>query len=464
MGQVYSKWFELIGDPSWQHMPWKHWKDPLGQFKVLPTFAVIEWTYRIAAWTCFLHARKTGGLPLWFSGFLCGTANDIFFMFLPFCDNFWQGQASVMITPRLPLYIVEMYMTILYLSSVGARQFNLPYLSEAALTGLMAHVLYGVYDINGPPFLWWTWHDGDPSISARQQNAPLGSSMWILTYISLHQLLLRFCEFPESNANVHRVLTEALKAVLEKLPAKAQGLAKTFKAFEILDKLKPLQLFLNQSSWATRIAWSGLVCTPMFMSLMGVFQIFSLDTVGIPGKRTYRLTLAVYIALVIRGFRHAHKSGALYLPKLRTTHKWNFRLLLITLGFYAVNFGICLKGDPEKHISTGCHQTYNKKSKVVRDVMGFKREDHISENGPKEFSRHDYQLPSKEEHGTIGPDGTKIIRPTSQEPDSEWYTVKGKPRLDKAGDLKLLSIFSLIGCTVYSLAFTNKFSLPSYTG
>jgi hypothetical protein len=47
------------------------------------------------------------------------------------------------------------------------RQFNLPYVSEATLTGLLAHVLYGVYDINGPPNLWWTWHDGDPSISKR---------------------------------------------------------------------------------------------------------------------------------------------------------------------------------------------------------------------------------------------------------------------------------------------------------
>jgi len=57
-------------------------------------------------------------------------------MFMPFCDNFWQAQASVMITPRLPLYIVEMYATIIYLSSTAARQFNLPYLSEATLTGM----------------------------------------------------------------------------------------------------------------------------------------------------------------------------------------------------------------------------------------------------------------------------------------------------------------------------------------
>ena len=34
------------------------------------------------------------------------------------------------------------------------------------------------------------------------------------------------------------------------------------------------------------IAAVGSVCTPLFMILMGVFQDFSLDRIGIPGPRT----------------------------------------------------------------------------------------------------------------------------------------------------------------------------------
>jgi hypothetical protein len=98
----------ISSDHPWQHWPWRHYKSPLAQRQVMPTFFAIEWTYRLAAYSCLAHAAKTDGLPVWFSAWLCGTANDIFFMFMPFCDNFWQAQASVMITPRLPLYIVEM--------------------------------------------------------------------------------------------------------------------------------------------------------------------------------------------------------------------------------------------------------------------------------------------------------------------------------------------------------------------
>merc|ERR1712216_286754 len=62
-------------------------------------------------------------------------------------------------------------------------------IGQSCLTGLLAHCYYGVYDVNGPRYLWWTWHDGDPAISERQKNAPLGSSLWILTYCGLQSLL-----------------------------------------------------------------------------------------------------------------------------------------------------------------------------------------------------------------------------------------------------------------------------------
>lgn len=195
-----------------------------------------------------------------------------------------------------------------------------------------------VYDINGPPFLWWTWHDSDPSISKRQQNAPLGSSMWILTYISIHSLLLRWTEYPY--ARLSGDLKLFVESMLKKLPIIATTLSAKLKVFAILELLKKLQTKLNTSAWAVRIGFSGAVCTPLFMSLMGVFQVFSMDTIGIPGKRTYKLTLLIYTLITIRGFLKASKSGALFLPKHKSTVQANKILLFVTAAFYSANIGL----------------------------------------------------------------------------------------------------------------------------
>ena len=482
MGAVYSKFLQVIGNEDWERFPWKGWKSPAKQFKVLPTFVVIEWTYRLAAWSCLVHAMKTNGVPLWFSAWLCGTANDIFFMFLPFCDNFWQAQASVMITPRLPLYIVEMYATIIYLSTTAARQFNLPFVSEATLTGLLAHVLYGVYDINGPPFLWWTWHDSDAAITQRQQNAPLGSSIWILTYIMLHSLLLRWTEY--SYARLSGDLANFLRTVLTKLPTTARAVVDKLKLFTLLDLLKTLQTKLNGSSWAARIAFSGAVCTPLFMSLMGVLQIYSLDTIGIPGQRTYKLTLIAYTLITLRGFRKAYNSGALFLPKQKSTRKANKILLAVTSSFYAINlaiskshvcscqvyyerclnFGIliALLGDSKKHVSTGVHQKFSKKSHLVKDVMGFKREDHLLPGGPHGYSKDDYDLLPPADNGKVDAAGDKLIAPKEKDLDAHWYSVVGKERKDKPGDVRLMLKFITLGMLGYGAAFSNVGTLPAY--
>ena len=152
-----------------------------------------------AHFLAFLHARFMGAIDLWFASWICGTANDVFFMFLPFCDN-WQAQATIMLTPRLPLYIVSMYVVMIYYSNTAARRFGFASpLAEAMMTGLLMSLLYGVYDLNGPRFLWWTWHDSDAAIYERLGRAPVGSTMWILTYSCLCNLLFRWCRRAGTN-------------------------------------------------------------------------------------------------------------------------------------------------------------------------------------------------------------------------------------------------------------------------
>ena len=103
---VLSKLLELVGaGEEWKGMPWRVWTPPGEIWERMPTFVLAEWGYRASMLVALVHAIKTDRKKSFAAAVICGTANDIFFMFMPFCDNFWQAQGSVMITPRLPLYI-----------------------------------------------------------------------------------------------------------------------------------------------------------------------------------------------------------------------------------------------------------------------------------------------------------------------------------------------------------------------
>jgi len=198
------------------------------------------------------------------------------------------------------------------------------------------------------------------------------------------------------------------------------------------------------------------------MMLMGVYQIGSLDKIGVPGQRTYRLALASYIALVINGFRRAHNSGSLHLPKLRKTRDANFALLPYAAIFYAVNIAVAFKGDPTKHYSTGCHQKYSDHSRVVKDPLGYNREEHVFGDRPVGHSRDDYEFPPASEDNQPDPSGTPIIAPKPTGLASEWYTVKGIERPNGESDRRFLLFFSALGMLGFGTAFSGVLSRRSY--
>ena len=72
----------------------------------------------------------------WFSSLLTGSANDAFFMALPIVDNFWQSQACIMLTPRMPLYIPCVYVVFMYTSLIGAWRFKLSKFAQVRLFAL----------------------------------------------------------------------------------------------------------------------------------------------------------------------------------------------------------------------------------------------------------------------------------------------------------------------------------------
>ena len=176
------------------HLPWQAFMNPLEQWANQPTFLIGEYVIIACAVAALVHARRHGPahVLILVTALLAGTANDLIFMALPVVDNFWQAQATVMLTARVPLYIPCLYVVFMYWPTVAARRLGLSRWPTAALAGLLACLFYAPYDIVGARFLWWTWHDSDALVAARILGAPASSSLWVLTFVGSFALLLDF--------------------------------------------------------------------------------------------------------------------------------------------------------------------------------------------------------------------------------------------------------------------------------
>src|SRR5512139_2712291 len=136
-------------------MPWHVLKSPLAQWAVMPSFLVGEWLFIACALGALWHALSQRGearrrhVLVWVAALVAGTANDAIFMALPLVDNFWQAQATIMLTPRMPLYIPCVYVWFMYVPTVSVWRLGLPPLARSALAGLAAIIVYAPYDITG---------------------------------------------------------------------------------------------------------------------------------------------------------------------------------------------------------------------------------------------------------------------------------------------------------------------------
>ncbi|MFY0539045.1 hypothetical protein [Nannocystis pusilla] len=152
---------------------------------MMPSFLLGEYLFYACAALAFTHAWKQGAerrkhLLAWFGALLAGTANDMIFMALPLVDNFWQAQGTIMLTPRLPLYIPCVYVCFMYFPTVSVWRLGLPPLARAALTGLAGSLFYAPYDITGAKFCGGPGTTATPrspaASSAPRSAAPCGSS------------------------------------------------------------------------------------------------------------------------------------------------------------------------------------------------------------------------------------------------------------------------------------------------
>jgi hypothetical protein len=317
-------------------LPYAHFNSPASQWSVLPSFVIGEYLFIICAIVALVHAWREGRdhLLVWVAALIAGTANDMFFMALPLVDNFWQAQAQIMLTARLPLYIPCVYVCFMYYPTVAVRRLGMASLPQAALTGMVGCLFYAPYDIIGAKFLWWTWHDTDGPIMVRLLGAPVSSSLWVLLFTGSFAWLI----------------DKALKGR---------------RGEEVTGKVFALGFALVAG------------CTTLLM-LVQITIVQQLDG-GSPGYRALAGGWIAYAALVAFGRKTASPE-----PPRAGDRK----LLAAAMAYFSVLIVIMATFDPATHVSKGVHQTIGECHVEATDITGFTRYEYLC---PSDFDE-DYSF------------------------------------------------------------------------
>ncbi len=318
-------------------VPWHVFTSPAAKWAEQPSFVVGEFLFIACALAALLHALSqpragTAGaiderrrhLLVWLAALLAGTANDLFFMALPLVDNFWHAQATVMLTARLPLYIPCVYVSFMYFPTVATWRLGLPPVARAATSALAAIVFYAPFDIVGAKFLWWTWHDTDPAIANRLLGVPVGSSLWVITFVVGFAAILG--------------------RVVDRDPA------------------------VSRRSFGLGVLAAMALCTPLMMLSMIPLQV--LDK-GVPGPRGLVAIVGVLFLLAFSGLRRSSPV---------TPRASDRRLAAVLAGYFATLLAIVVAFDPSMHRSTSVHQTYGPCDVEAVDIGGRVRRQFLCAN------------------------------------------------------------------------------------
>lgn len=351
------------------------------------------------------HGRRH--VVVWISALISGTANDIFFMVLPFVDNFWHAQCSLMLTPRLPAYIPCVYICFMYIGTVSAWRLHLSALPTAAATGLTAAIYYAPYDLVGAKFLWWTWHDTDAAVAERWLGVPIGSTMWTLVHCTCFSLVVHW----------------------------AAGLST---ASHPGGGEKPM----SKSGFLGTILATAIVTTPFMMVAMGPFQLhqtvlsfdapsgllpFTIEQMpGRPDPIAIALVLITLLTTLEVGLvRERGKPPSLgWLKPDRTYDMLLFATVVVHFTFFVAAMAF---GEPEHIVATGVHQEFGQCHVEGHDLSNFPRFEFLcADDYDEDF---DFGCP------TAAARNLEVVRPPGfgvpdfkwgSEGPQTWYTVCGR--------------------------------------
>eukprot|EP00756_Hemistasia_phaeocysticola_P023909 Hpha_TRINITY_DN15917_c5_g3::TRINITY_DN15917_c5_g3_i3::g.74879::m.74879 len=401
-------WQRLVDHFRVYDAPWNYLNSLEKQVAEHPTFVIGEFLFIGLAVLALYHALTAEKaaerrlLLVWAGTFIIGTANDYFFMLLPLVDNFWQAQAIIMLTPRMPLYIPCVYNGFMYWSTVAAarifRHWKKNLFAEAALAGVLGGIIYAPYDYVGARFLWWTWHHDDPAVRLRWLGVPASSTTWSIVFTFCFALLLRLGE---------------------------------------------------DWGWSEMksLALAGLT-TPLMMMLMTPFTLLGFDTVGLISPRTILASAAVFSGIVVWGLRSPSRGEV----TLRLQKSESNLVRFSILGFFLTCVFVMVTFSPERQISTGLHQEFGDCETTDLDMMGIKRMRFICSN---EYPRAYWSIDCPQASQGEGRWARKT--PTgSMGSLSSWYTICGVPHTRYLFYVSAMAALSLVGSAFYLWAFGEQ--------
>jgi hypothetical protein len=202
----------------------------------------------------------------------------------------------------------------MYYPTVTIWRLGLSRLGHAALTGVVAAGFYASYDIIGAKFLWWTWHDTDLPISNRLLGVPIGSTMWVVTFVAAFSYLLSWGRAGSAGAGTYRGLAAAV-----------------------------------------------LLSTSVMALQMQLLQ--PLDG-GVPGARGLAVVCVIYLLIAAHQARRRQPGFHDEADKiLRAGASLYFAVLMFVMAAF----------DPATHESASMHQIYGPCHVEAEDLLGFTR-------------------------------------------------------------------------------------------
>lgn len=396
--------------------PWARLNSVQKQYQEHPAFLVGEFLFIALTCLSFAHAwtvpDKEGRRRLkllWVASFVVGVVNDYIFMLLPVVDNFWQAQAIVMLTPRMPLYIPCVYNAFMYWAPVAAsRVFHhgrkCP-VAEAALAGLLGGLLYAPYDVCGARFLWWTWHDSDPGVRGRWLGVPAGSTSWTMTFVFSFALLLR----------------------------KASDMGWS----------QPRSLAL------------ACLSTPLMMVILNVFTLLGGDDIGAPDVGTVLACMITFGVIVLRELARPADDPRAVAAVSAAVHKVHepepavFRIGLVT--YFGILAATMATFSPEKQLSTGVHQTFGPCDATDWDLLGFQRNRYIcKERYPSWYFGYDCKDALEGATGRWAHVVPWEAAKGSKDGTASWFTICGRPHESFQVWMMAEGALTLLGATLYT--------------
>lgn len=145
-------------------------------WNTMPTLLIGELLILGFTITNLYHAYLNGYnyLKLWLFTITTGFINDHIFMLMSLSNTFWHAEGSIMITDRMPLYILGIYNILLYPSIILTN--------NIVIASFISGILYAIYDFIGVRFIWWSWHTTDTSVINRWYNVPYSSTCWSIIH------------------------------------------------------------------------------------------------------------------------------------------------------------------------------------------------------------------------------------------------------------------------------------------